>query len=102
MSVTAARARFTCDCGEYGSESAVNPNHWKAVGRARNGQFRLRRMTFLIGVPAMSQTADAQSRLNSRRDDGADKHALDQAEKWMAMIREISHERQDRRSAVAE
>jgi hypothetical protein len=59
-------------------------------------------MTFLIGVPAMFQTADAQSTLNSRRDDGADKHALDQAEKWVAMIREISHERQDRRSAVAE
>jgi hypothetical protein len=50
----------------------------------------------------MFQTADTQSRLNSRRDAAADKHALDQVEKWMAMIREISHERQDRRSSATE
>jgi hypothetical protein len=50
----------------------------------------------------MSQTADTPSRLNAKRDDAADKHALDQVEKWMAMIREISHERQDRRSSTAE
>jgi hypothetical protein len=42
----------------------------------------------------MSDTADTQSNPTTRRDDQADKQAFDQVEKWMAMIREISHERQ--------
>ena len=42
----------------------------------------------------MSETADTQSQPTTRRDDQADKRAFAQVEKWMAMIREISHERQ--------
>ena len=42
----------------------------------------------------MSDTADTPSNPITRRDDQADKQAFDQVEKWMAMIREISHERQ--------
>jgi hypothetical protein len=42
----------------------------------------------------MSEIADTQSPPTTRRDDQADKQAFAQVEKWMAMIREISHERQ--------
>jgi hypothetical protein len=42
----------------------------------------------------MSEIADTQSRPNTRRDDQADNRAFAQVEKWMAMIREIAHERQ--------
>ena len=52
------------------------------------------RMTALSGVCAMSEIADTQSRPTTRRDDQADKQAFAQVEKWMAMIREIAHERQ--------
>ena len=42
----------------------------------------------------MSVTDDVRSRSTSGRGDFADKRAVTQVEKWMAMIREISHERQ--------
>jgi hypothetical protein len=42
----------------------------------------------------MSEIAGRQSRPTPRRDDQADKQAFAQVEKWMAMIREINHERQ--------
>ncbi len=43
----------------------------------------------------MSQpAADPQSKPASTQSESADKHALAQVEKWMAMIRELSHERQ--------
>jgi hypothetical protein len=42
----------------------------------------------------MSDIADTQSSPTTRRDDQADKQAFAQVEKWMAMIREIAHERQ--------
>jgi len=43
----------------------------------------------------MSQTAtDTQSKPASTPSEAGDKHALAQVEKWMAMIKEISHERQ--------
>ncbi len=42
----------------------------------------------------MSEPANTPSSLTTRRGDSADKHALVQVEKWMAMIREIGHERQ--------
>jgi len=41
----------------------------------------------------MSATTDLQSRPASGRGDFADKHAITQVEKWMAIIREISQER---------
>ncbi len=43
----------------------------------------------------MSEIADTQSRTTtSREDEQADKQALAQVEKWMAMIREIDAEPQ--------
>ena len=42
----------------------------------------------------MSETADTQSKRAAMRGDSSDKQALAQVEKWMAMIREISRERQ--------
>jgi hypothetical protein len=42
----------------------------------------------------MSETTDSQSKPVSSRGDAADKHALAQVEKWMAIIREISRDRQ--------
>ncbi len=43
----------------------------------------------------MSETAtDTQSKSAAPPSESSDKHALAQVEKWMAMIREISHERQ--------
>lgn len=44
----------------------------------------------------MSNTAGTQSKPAAMRGDTADKQALDQVEKWMAIIREISRERQGR------
>ena len=44
--------------------------------------------------PVMSETADTQSKPTSMRGDSSDKQAFAQVEKWMAMIREISRERQ--------
>jgi hypothetical protein len=44
----------------------------------------------------MSETADTQSKPASMRGETADKQALAQVEKWMAIIREISRERQGR------
>jgi hypothetical protein len=43
----------------------------------------------------MSETAtDTQSKPASTPRESSDQHALAQVEKWMAMIKEISHERQ--------
>ena len=42
----------------------------------------------------MSETAEAQSKPASTRGNSSDKQAFAQVEKWMAMIREISRERQ--------
>jgi hypothetical protein len=42
----------------------------------------------------MSEIADTPSPQTARRNDRADKQAFAQVEKWMAMIREISSERQ--------
>ncbi len=43
----------------------------------------------------MSETAtDTQSKPAAAPSEASDKHALAQVEKWLAMIREISHERQ--------
>ncbi|MGB7100012.1 MAG: hypothetical protein WBD95_14770 [Xanthobacteraceae bacterium] len=43
---------------------------------------------------AISETADTHQKPASTRGDSADKRALAQVEKWMAIIREISRERQ--------
>jgi hypothetical protein len=43
----------------------------------------------------MSETVDTQSKPSATRN-STDKHALAQVEKWMAIIREISRERQGR------
>jgi hypothetical protein len=43
----------------------------------------------------MSETADTQQKPAAMRNT-AEKHALAQVEKWMAIIREISRERQGR------
>ena len=43
----------------------------------------------------MPDTADLKSKPNATRE-AADKQALAQVEKWMAIIREISRERQGR------
>jgi hypothetical protein len=40
----------------------------------------------------MSESAQVQSNATRRLE--ADRHALAQVEKWMAMIRELAHERQ--------
>ena len=40
------------------------------------------------------EAADTQSKPIDTRGNAADKHVLAQVEKWMAMIREISRERQ--------
>ncbi len=42
----------------------------------------------------MSEIADMQSKPIAMRGNSSDKQALAQVEKWMAMIREISRERQ--------
>jgi hypothetical protein len=42
---------------------------------------------------AMSESADAQSKRNSRQADSSDRQALAHVEKWLAVIREISSER---------
>jgi len=42
----------------------------------------------------MSETADIRTKPTSTREDAFDRHAFAQVEKWMAMIREISRERQ--------
>ncbi len=42
----------------------------------------------------MSETADPQPKSHATRNDSADKRAFAQVEKWMAIIREISRERQ--------
>jgi hypothetical protein len=41
----------------------------------------------------MSVTADLRSRSASGRGEFADRHALTQVEKWLAIIREINQER---------
>jgi hypothetical protein len=46
-----------------------------------------------VGVCAMSEIADPQSKPTTRRDEEADKQAFAQVEKWMAMIRQIDQER---------
>ena len=54
--------------------------------------------TFAIGTPVigvrqiMSETADIQTKPKPARDSSKDKRTLDQVEKWMEMIREISRE----------
>ena len=40
----------------------------------------------------MSETVDTQVKPKAVRDSSEDKRTLDQVEKWMEMIREISHE----------
>ena len=40
----------------------------------------------------MSETADIQTKQKPERDSSKDKRTLDQVEKWMEMIREISRE----------
>jgi len=40
----------------------------------------------------MSATVETQQKAKSPRGDTADGHVLEQVEKWMAMIREISRE----------
>lgn len=40
----------------------------------------------------MSDTADIQTKAKPARDSSKDKRTLDQVEKWMEMIREISRE----------
>jgi hypothetical protein len=40
----------------------------------------------------MSDTADVQTKPKPARDSSKDKRTLDQVEKWMEMIREISRE----------
>jgi hypothetical protein len=53
-------------------------------------------MTPLIGSTAlMSENATTQPNSTSKRADADDKHALAQVEKWIAMIRELGHERQE-------
>ena len=51
---------------------------------------------FVIGTPVigviMSETADIQTKPKPARDGSKDKRTLDQVEKWMEMIREISRE----------
>jgi len=42
----------------------------------------------------MSDIAESSSKPGSKRDERTDKQAFAQVEKWMAMIREISRERQ--------
>ena len=42
----------------------------------------------------MSDTADTQPKPTALRGDDADKRAFAQVERWMAIIREISRERQ--------
>ncbi|HMK70680.1 MAG TPA: hypothetical protein VK442_06890 [Xanthobacteraceae bacterium] len=42
----------------------------------------------------MSETADTELKAVAMRGSASEKHALAQVEKWMAMIREISRERQ--------
>jgi len=42
----------------------------------------------------MSETADTQSKARAVGGSRSDKEALAQVEKWLAMIREISRERQ--------
>jgi hypothetical protein len=51
-----------------------------------------------IGLPVigvrqiMSETVDIQTKPKPARDNSKDKRTLDQVEKWMEMIREISRE----------
>jgi hypothetical protein len=40
----------------------------------------------------MSEVAETQSKLTTKRDDQADKQVFAQVEKWMAMIRELNHD----------
>ena len=53
---------------------------------------------YAIGVPVigvrqiMSETVDIQTKPKPARDSSKDKRTLDQVEKWMEMIREISRE----------
>ena len=53
---------------------------------------------YAIGMPVigvrqiMSDTADIQTKPKPARDSSKDKRTLDQVEKWMEMIREISRE----------
>lgn len=42
----------------------------------------------------MSNTADAQPKPNAMRGNAADQRAFAQVDRWMAIIREISRERQ--------
>ena len=53
---------------------------------------------YAIGMPVigvrqiMSETVDIQTKPKPARDNAKDKRTLDQVEKWMEMIREISRE----------
>jgi len=53
---------------------------------------------FAIGMPVigvrhiMSETVDIETKTKPARDNSKDKRTLDQVEKWMEMIREISRE----------
>ena len=53
---------------------------------------------YAIGTPVigvrqiMSETVDIQTKPKPVRDNSKDKRTLDQVEKWMEMIREISRE----------
>jgi hypothetical protein len=53
---------------------------------------------FAIGMPVigvrqiMSETVDIQTKPKPARDNSKDKRTLDQVEKWMETIREISRE----------
>jgi hypothetical protein len=42
----------------------------------------------------MSEVAETPSKPTTKRDGQADKQVFAQVEKWMAMIRELNHERQ--------
>jgi hypothetical protein len=81
-------------CAARAAELAVSGIHRIANVCARNRQLRMATMAVLSGVCAMSDIADMQSSPTTRRGDQADKQAFAQVEKWMAMIREITHERQ--------
>jgi hypothetical protein len=83
---TAGRARFTCACGVSGKQALTLP-----IAKSDVVPLYRRKKVFFAGeVQAMSETSNATP---PRPDETPDRQAIAQVEKWMAIIREISHER---------
>jgi|HubBroStandDraft_2_1064218.scaffolds.fasta_scaffold1181811_2 hypothetical protein len=93
ISVTAGRARFTFACAAR-ANPFLNLNVRNISPETKNGHQNRRKSLPRLERVMSETSADTQAKSHAARGDAADQRAFAQVEKWMAIIREISRERQ--------